>query len=220
MKRILLASAAFAALSSTSLAADLPVPVEEQVVEDIWPGFFVGIAGGFSFNQLNTDFDDGLFEDEIDADDFIVGVYYGRNWQWDNWVFGLDSSWNFINLDEDDVLADTGALSPELDVEANLLGLSRLKVGWAFENTLLYVAGGVATTVFDVEDVGIGDDDDDWTFGWTVGAGVEYMFLDNWSARIEYSFFNIESDDIEIADNPIDVELQGHIIRGGIAYHF
>lgn len=217
MKRLLLASAAVAAMTSASFAADLSAPIEEV---DVWSGFFVGIAGGYSFKTLDTDFDTGLFEDEIDSDDFIIGAYYGRNWQSGNFVFGLDSSFNYIGLEEEDVLEDVVG-SPELDVEANFLGLSRVKVGYAVDNTLFYAAGGLATTIFDVEDVGVGDDDDDWAFGWTVGAGVEHKFTDNWSARIEYSYFHIESDDIEIvAGDPIDLELEGHIIRGGVAYHF
>jgi outer membrane immunogenic protein len=217
MKRLLLASAAVAAMTSASFAADLSAPIEEV---DVWSGFFVGIAGGYSFKTLDTDFDDGALEDDIDSDDFIIGAYYGRNWQMDNLVFGIDSSFNYIGLDEEDVLADVGGV-PELDVEANFLGLSRLKVGFAFDNTMIYAAGGLATTILEITDVGADDDDDDWAFGWTVGAGVEHKFSDNWSARIEYAYFNIESDEMEIvADDPIEVELEGHIIRGGVAYHF
>jgi outer membrane immunogenic protein len=216
MKRLLLASAAVAAMTPASFAADLSAPIEDV---DVWSGFFVGIAGGYSFKTLDTDYDAGLFEDEIDSDDFIIGAYYGRNWQSGNFVFGLDSSFNYIGADEEGVLDDVAG--PPLDVEANFLGLSRVKVGYAVENTLFYAAGGLASTIFDIEDPVTGEDDDDWAFGWTVGAGVEHKFSDNWSARIEYAYFNIESDDMEVvAGDPIEVELEGHIIRGGVAYHF
>jgi outer membrane immunogenic protein len=216
VKKLLLASAAFAALTSASFAADLSAPAEV----DIWSGYFVGIAGGYSFKNLDIDLGDGpALEHDIDSDDFIIGAYYGRNWQSGNLVFGLDSSFNYIGLDEEDVFDDLGPLAPLLDVEANFLGLSRLKVGYAVDNTLFYAAGGLATTIIEatIED-GL-DDDDDWAFGWTVGAGVEHKFSDNWSARVEYSYFNIESD-MELAGTPVDFELEGHIVRGGVAYHF
>jgi outer membrane immunogenic protein len=216
MKRILLAGAALAAMTSASMSADYAAPVDV----DVWSGFFVGIAGGYAFKDADLTTDDGTpFDTDFSSDDFIIGAYYGRNWQSGSWVFGLDSSFNYIGLDEEDVIAGAG---DDLDVEANFLGLSRLKVGYAVDNTLFYAVGGLATTIFEFEDVGNAEDDDDWAFGWTVGAGVEHKFSDNWSARIEYAYFNIESDDAELPIDvgTIDLELEGHIIRGGVAYHF
>jgi outer membrane immunogenic protein len=217
MKRLLLASAAIAAMTSNSFAADLSAPVEEV---DIWSGFFVGIAGGYAFKDVSIDVDAGAFEDDIESDDFIIGAYYGRNWQSGNFVFGIDSSFNYIGLEEEDVLDDVVGAT-DLDVEANFLGLSRLKVGYAVDNTLFYAAGGLATTILDIEDTVALEDDDDWAFGWTVGAGVEHKFTDNWSARIEYAYFNIESDDMSLpTEGDVEIEIEGHIIRGGVAYHF
>jgi outer membrane immunogenic protein len=213
VKKLLLASAAFAALTSASSAADLSAPGDV----DIWSGYFVGIAGGYAFKDANM-FVDGPgpidAEEDFSSDDFIIGAYYGRNWQVDNLVFGLDSSFNYIGLDEEPF--------GNVFVEANFLGLSRAKVGFAFDHTMIYAAGGLATTIFEVEDTGSSTDDDDWAFGWTVGAGVEHKFSDHWSARVEYAYFNIESDDMELGApaSPIELELEGHIVRGGVAYHF
>ena len=212
MKRILLAGAAVMALSSASYAADLgyapePVPV------DIWSGFFVGIQGGYAFKDLDVTVDADP-TDSVEADDFIGGLYYGRNWQSGNLVFGLDSSINYLGLEEDGVTADL------IDVEANFLGLSRLKVGYAFDNVLLFVAGGLATTWLDVEDPATGEDDDSFAFGFTVGAGAEMKFDEHWSGRIEYAYFNIEDDDTTLPDGDVDVEIDGHIVRAGVAYHF
>lgn len=217
MKRILLAGAALAAMTSASMAADYAAPIEDV---DVWSGFFVGIAGGYTFKDVDVSLGTTPDEDEVESDDFIIGAYYGRNWQSGNFVFGLDSSFNYIGLEEDDVLDDVVGAT-DLDVEANFLGLSRLKVGYAVDQTLFYVAGGLATTILEVEDTVALEDDDDWAFGWTVGAGVEHKFSDNWSARIEYAYFNIESDDMSLpTEGDVDVEIEGHIIRGGVAYHF
>jgi outer membrane immunogenic protein len=210
MKRILLAGAALAALSSASFAADLSAPVEDV---DIWSGYFVGIAGGYAFKDVDGTVDT-FPEDSRESDDFIIGVYYGRNWQSGNLVFGLDSSFNYIGIDEEDVSRFGD------DLEADFLGLSRLKVGYAFDHTMIYAAGGLATTILEAEDTVTADDDDDWAFGWTIGAGVEHKFSENWSARIEYAYFNIESDDMSLDGLGVDVDIEGHIIRGGVAYHF
>jgi outer membrane immunogenic protein len=222
MKRLLLASAAVAAMTSSSFAADLSAPIEEV---DIWSGFFIGIAGGYTFKDVDATIDDGIVitESDFESDDFIIGAYYGRNWQSGNFVFGIDSSFNYIGLEEDDIFDDAVTGAGEVDIEANFLGLSRLKVGYAVENTLFYAAGGLATTIIDADNISDDSDDDDWAFGWTVGAGVEHKFSDNWSARIEYAYFNIESDmelDGVALDDDLDIEIEGHIIRGGVAYHF
>jgi outer membrane immunogenic protein len=214
MKRILLASAALAAMTTASFSADYAAPIEEV---DVWSGFFVGITGGYAFKDAEIDIDGDTVETvDVESDDFIIGAYYGRNWQSGDWVFGLDSSFNYIGLDEEDVGTEL------FDLEANFLGLSRLKVGYAMDHTLFYVAGGLATTIFEAEDLATGEDDDDWAFGWTVGAGVEHKFSDNWSARIEYAYFSIESDDMNLPSDieDIDIDLEGHIVRGGVAYHF
>ncbi len=52
MKRILLAGAAFAALTTASFAADLSAPIEEV---DVWSGYYVGIQGGFAWGDLTVD---------------------------------------------------------------------------------------------------------------------------------------------------------------------
>ena len=216
MKRLLLAGAAVMALSSASFAADLgyapePVPV------DIWSGFFVGIQGGYAFKDVDITVDDGTppaAEGSFDDDHFVGGIYYGRNWQLDNsFVIGIDSSISYLGLDEEDDL--TGA-----SIEANVLGLSRLKLGFAMNNTMLFVAGGLSTSWIEVSD-GL-EDDDSFAFGWNVGAGVEHKFDENWSARIEYAYFAIEEDDLYLSDADLDVEteIDGHIVRAGVAYHF
>ncbi len=213
MKRILLAGAAILALTTSSNAAD---PVFEAV--DVWSGFYVGIAGGYAFKDADVTLDGDTDETvDFESDEFIIGAIYGRNWQSGNIVYGLDSSINYIGIEEENIGTQT------FDLEANLLSLSRLRVGYAMDSTLLYIAGGVATTILDADDPTVaGEDDDDWAFGWTVGAGIEHKFSDNWSARVEYAYFNIESDDMTLPTNVgnIDLELDGHIVRGGVAYHF
>lgn len=205
MKRFLLAGAAFAALTSSSFAADMP---DIYAPVDVWSGFFVGLQAGYGLKDVDVT-QGGTTA--IEADDFVGGLYYGRNWQSGNWVYGLDSSISYMGLDE------VGVGATPVDVEANFLGLSRLKLGYAMDNVLLFVAGGLATTIVDVTDAT--GSDDDWAFGWTIGAGIETKLADNWSARLEYIYFDIESD-VTLPSGPVDVDIDGHIVRAGVAYHF
>jgi outer membrane immunogenic protein len=73
--------------------------------------------------------------------------------------------------------------------------------------------------------VEVGDaDDDSFAFGWNVGAGVEHKFDQNWSARLEYIYFSIEEDDLSVESPPntlgFETDIDGHIVRAGVAYHF
>jgi outer membrane immunogenic protein len=228
MKRLLLSGAALFALTSASYAAD---PAVYEPV-DIWSGYFVGVQlGGMSGEAGLTFYDDTGTGTEDDAEDvfdhgFVGGLYYGRNWQSGNWIFGLDSSFSYLGWDEElDVLVDgrpNGDIEA-VDVDADLLGLSRLKVGYAMGNVNVFVAGGLASTIFEAEmtDGGVTDDDDDWAFGWTVGAGIEGMISENWSARIEAIYADIESDDLDgPGGTAIEADLEVTIVRAGVAYHF
>jgi outer membrane immunogenic protein len=235
MKRILLAGAAFAAMAPNAFAAG---PVLESV--DVWSGYFVGVQAGYAFGDLDADIGDGApivadgdvsFEPEF----ALGGIYYGRNWQSGNFVFGLDSSLSLIDIDERADTFDTnlgGAPDvDEVEYEASFLGLSRAKIGYAFDNVLVFAAAGLATTRFeiamnDVDSGGVFGDletEDTFSFGFTVGAGVEAKFAEHWSARIEYIYAHIE-DDVEIDDGGLnigtDLELDLQIVRGGVAYHF
>jgi outer membrane immunogenic protein len=58
--------------------------------------------------------------------------------------------------------------------------------------------------------------------GWTIGAGTEYMFAPNWSAKVEYMYADYGSERYltAIAAPGIDIGLVTHTVKGGINYHF
>jgi len=66
-----------------------------------------------------------------------------------------------------------------------------------------------------------------WRAGWTVGGGAEWAFLNNWTAKIEYLFYDIDSSSIAspVAPNPPFAvtshwSMQGDIVRVGLNYKF
>jgi outer membrane immunogenic protein len=70
--------------------------------------------------------------------------------------------------------------------------------------------------------------------GWTAGAGAEWMFARNWSAKLEYLYVDLGSESAigEVAANgpidPIDAKFKvgyswnfrENIVRAGVNYHF
>jgi outer membrane immunogenic protein len=74
----------------------------------------------------------------------------------------------------------------------------------------------------------------DTRVGWTVGGGLEWLFLPNWSAKVEYLYYDLGSvstnfllpqHDNASGNNALSVgqtttRFDGHIVRAGVNYHF
>ena len=63
--------------------------------------------------------------------------------------------------------------------------------------------------------------------GWTAGAGIEWAFWDNWSAKIEYDFYDFGEHRVTLVDSlgnfdpaPADINQQIHTVKFGINYRF
>jgi outer membrane immunogenic protein len=68
----------------------------------------------------------------------------------------------------------------------------RGRIGYAgWTHWMPYFTGGVAFGNVEVSTL-VGKVSDTST-GWTVGAGVEYAFLNNWSAKLEYLYVDLGS---------------------------
>jgi outer membrane immunogenic protein len=78
----------------------------------------------------------------------------------------------------------------------------------------------------------------DTRVGWTAGGGLEWMFLPNWSAKVEYLYYDLGS--VTANSSPIvglngvgvvgalfmtsfpqtTTRFNGHVVRAGLNYHF
>ena len=86
--------------------------------------------------------------------------------------------------------------SAVMKVTTDFIPTLTARVGYAVDHVLLYGKGGAAWaynkysligtfngTPFDAEGLSI-------KTGWTVGAGVEWAFAEDWSARLEYDYYD------------------------------
>jgi outer membrane immunogenic protein len=68
----------------------------------------------------------------------------------------------------------------------------------------------------------------DTKWGWMVGAGYEYAFLGNWSAKIEYDYLDFGTQSITLVSVPgvtpstrtFDVSQNISLVKAGINYRF
>ena len=65
--------------------------------------------------------------------------------------------------------------------------------------------------------------------GWTIGAGVEWAFLNNWSVKLEYDFYDFGSRQVSFVGSaglfpqvvvPANVDQRIHTVKFGINYRF
>ncbi len=55
--------------------------------------------------------------------------------------------------------------------------------------------------------------------GWTAGAGIETAFADNWTARVEYLFVDLQDTTFNPPVTPITVKFSNtNLVRVGLDY--
>jgi outer membrane immunogenic protein len=70
------------------------------------------------------------------------------------------------------------------------IGTFRARVGYAWDRVLLYGTGGVAGA--NVQTGLLGQPrQTNFEVGWTAGAGLEWAFAENWTAKVEYLFVDL-----------------------------
>jgi outer membrane immunogenic protein len=194
----------------------------------------------------------------FDMNGAIAGVQAGYNWQTGSSVWGVeaDIQWSGEKGRTSYLCASAvggpctpGLTAPPLTVLGTSLaldqslewfGTARLRGGFlAAPRVLLYATGGLAygsikTTgslagvTANLLPVAIIGSSSETRLGWTVGAGVEGMITQNWTAKLEYLYMDLgryNSLGVSLAPVlPIGVNVSSHftdhILRAGINYKF
>ena len=152
-----------------------------------WNGFYVGINAGYGFGRSAWTYTVTLDSTgNFNVNGPMVGGTFGYNVQFGSFVLGLegDIDWNQHQRLDNDRLR-------RLAVTKNSwLGTARGRIGYAFGRFLQYITGGGAYGDVKGSLLGVGDFKQTKA-GWTGGAGVEYAFIDNWSAKLEYLYVDL-----------------------------
>ncbi|MDO9299455.1 outer membrane protein [Bradyrhizobium sp.] len=175
-----------------------------------WTGFYIGANGGWASSHKCWDYAGtvavplavNVAEGCHDASGGTIGGQIGYNWQAGSWVFGLEAQGNWADLSGRNVSIAFPGFTNRSRIDA--FGLFTGRVGYAWNNALLYVKGGAAVvsdkynyynTVTGV-DVGTASET---RWGGTVGAGLEYGFTPNWSFGVEYNHIFLDARNISFA---------------------
>jgi outer membrane immunogenic protein len=241
---VLLAAAGLgAALAQSASAADLSPPIYKDLPLPppafSWTGFYVGLNGGGGWGQTSHTASFGpvgtlpLTTGYFDADGGLAGGTLGYNYQMGHWVLGAetDLDWSDIKATQSTSVALGGAVGQfSLSSELMWLDTTRVRLGWAYDRVLFYGTAGAAVgglqtnanasaSLLGAGRAGVfGTSGDTQTrFGWTAGAGIEYAFLNNLSAKVEYLYVDLGSQNQLLVDT---VKFNTNMVRAGLNLRF
>jgi outer membrane immunogenic protein len=231
--RLVAAAAMAVATYRPALAADLPTPglsAPPPAALYSWTGFYLGINGGFGTGTSN--WSDGVIgtTGSFPTSGFLVGGTLGFNYQIAEYVLGIEGDGDWTNLRGNSGLT-CGAISAfvtppvSCQTQSQWLATVRGRVGYAFDRILLY---GTAGAAFGNVQAGLNPPstfDNAVEAGWTVGAGIEVAFAQNWTAKAEYLFVDLPNATCTTAANcggaaGSIVSFNENVIRAGVNYKF
>jgi outer membrane immunogenic protein len=224
-----------------------------------WSGLYIGGNVGYGWGNNSTDFSFLPTPDEFEVNNaslrarssgVIGGAQLGYNWQIGSLVTGVEADIQGSGIKGSargtPIFADRGIPDPNgvLSSEQKLawFGTVRGRLGVTVTpDLMLYGTGGLA--------YGRADASANWfqsnggvqnqapasvsrtQIGWTAGAGAEWMFARNWSAKLEYLYIDLGSASAirdvtrnQVLVPPFAVGYTWHarenIARVGLNYHF
>jgi outer membrane immunogenic protein len=218
MKKILLASVAFAALGmvpagAADLAARTYTKAPALAPLPTWAGFYIGAVGGYAGTDSNNN--------GLDLKGGSAGGTIGYNWQQGPVVFGLEADALWADISGSAFVPGFGGVSSKIQD----MGTVRGRLGYTFGPSLLYVTGGYAWADNKITSAFFNSSDSQVHSGWTVGAGAEYMFAPKWSVKAEYLYKSFGGETYSYAGggfvgtlNPGTTNI--HSGQVGVNYHF
>ena len=255
LSNFLLATTALVAITAApAWGADL-APVYKAPIQPTpfnWTGFYIGghIGGAWGdddWNNVVASSGASFFGHlgSLSATSALGGFQAGYNLQTGNWLWGVETSWSWTNLNgEFSSLAST-ALGGEVNFLAssnniNWIGDVTGKIGMTFDRIAWYAGGGAAwsrekdqlvgtSLTFGGQDVWDGSSYE--RSGWTLLTGVEYAFDRHWSARIQYNYYDFGTENVTLTRNPspqfpltstftMDTQLHVQDVTAAINYRF
>jgi outer membrane immunogenic protein len=136
----------------------------------------------------------------------VFGGQVGYNWQNGQMVYGVETDFQWSNAD--DVIFPSKFTN-------SWFGTMRGRLGYAMNNVLVYGTGGFAYGNIEMETAGLSESRS--SYGWTLGAGAEVGLTPNWTAKVEYLYF-------DLADRTFFTGtahgLESSLLRAGVNYKF
>ena len=214
----LLGAVAAVALAQAASAADLPVkapPAPIVAAPYNWSGFYLGGQFGYLWGRTRVEENGVLTEPGAKTNGAIGGLLAGYNWQTGPYVFGLEADASWSNARGTGVAA---VIPNTYDLNWNAHG--RGIFGYAVNNWMFFIAGGVAVADFAFHEGGAPTIIGAKYVGGSIGAGTQVMFTPNLAGRLEYLYDDYGSKTYNSGGDIYRVSLTGQTLRGALIFKF
>lgn len=186
-----------------------------------WSGVYAGVNVGYGWGDIDTSDNSitttgplvglprGTFtpavtyggdDSSVDAKGWLGGVQIGFNHQIGAWVLGIEADYQAIDFDDSNsFLGSPAGPYYQTRAEVESFGTVRARIGYAFDNLLLFGTGGLAVGEAEarlsiqggVPGAFAGprytDTASETMVGYAIGAGAEWAIANSaWSLKAEY----------------------------------
>jgi outer membrane immunogenic protein len=247
MKKLLIGVATLTVLAAPALAADMavrPITKAPALVAPAaynWSGFYSATTVGGAWWNVDGDYVGGPPDHHNTSESkFILGSSYGAQYQWNNWVLGIEAGYSAL------FNSDYGiSVSPSADCLlsiANRTCESRIRnywqaggrLGYAWNNWMAFASGGYANGRIQTQTFVTSTPNTITSYtsarhdGWYAGGGVE-MFVGHWLwsdtiIGLEYQHIEFNSqrhlDLLGTAANTRDVSASMDLVQARITFKY
>jgi len=230
MRRFVIALLSAAVMGVVSAnAADMPVKAPPPVAPYNWTGFYLGGHAGLAAGKYDWSFPGTTTSINHDFSQFAGGAQLGFNYQIAQWVLGIEGSGTFGAMNGESTCPNTAVACRS---EMGWIAAATGRVGYAWDNILFYAKGGAAWTHQDYHGIfattpAFNESASSDRTGWTAGGGIEWAFMKNWSASIEYDYYdfgtqreNFTRDNTGFYVESVDINSQVHTVMVSLNYYF
>ena len=210
MKKTIIAAMAITASAASAGAADIPGYSPSYPYPSPYPAPPIAVYGwigpylGFNVGGQWT----SVTNSSANPTGIAGGAQVGYNWQTGQFVYGME--WDIQASSADDMFGAYKFSNP-------WFGTVRGRAGFVtFNNILLYGTIGLAYGGGHIEVSGFSESHTH--VGWAIGAGIEWGFAPNWSAKAEYLFIDLFSQNYVLTGTNNGFE--SNLLRFGVNYRF
>jgi outer membrane immunogenic protein len=199
-----LAVAAVLWMTAPATAADIrrsvaPAQAPAPIVGYGWSGAYVGVNLGYLWSTVGAL--------GVRPSGVAGGVQAGYNWQVGQVVFGGEA--DIQGSAANDTFAAYKFSNP-------WFGSARGRLGYAFDNVLVYATAGLAYGGGKLDIAGLSERNGH--LGWTAGGGIEVAFAPRWSGKAEYLFIGLGDNTYVLSGASSGID--SHVGRLGVNYRF
>lgn len=195
-----------------------------------WSGFYLGASVGGGWGNSRTTYDragnNHLTPETISPSGYLASLTLGYNYKLsNNIVIGIEGDIGVMDIDASD---RTGLWDGHVwkSQYGGMWGTLRGRLGYAFDNFMIYGTGGLA--FMETDEKILGDNDatqntynEGVHTGWVIGGGIEYALTENITTKIEYLHMEFgkysgytNNNELYTFENDVD------IVRVGLNYKF